>query len=63
MSALDDRRQWLDHLDDCTLCPTYPCDKGEELMAAVREGLAPGERWAGIWRPHPGHPAGRKRQP
>ena len=45
MTALDDRRRWLDHLADCTRCPTDPCDRGAELMAAVRESMAPGETW------------------
>lgn len=45
MSALDDRRAWLDHLDECTLCPTSPCPKGEELIAAVRALMAPEETW------------------
>ena len=49
MSALDDRRAWLDHLHECTLCPTSPCDKGLELHAAVKESLTPGEMWEGVW--------------
>lgn len=49
MSTLDDRKRWLDHLQDCTLCPTSPCDRGLELAAAVRDSIAPGEEWEGVW--------------
>ena len=45
MSALDDRKRWLDHLHECTLCPVDLCDKGMELAAAVRESMARGEAW------------------
>lgn len=45
MAALDDRKRWLDHLAECTLCPVNLCDKGEELAAAVRQSMAPGETW------------------
>lgn len=45
MSALDDRRRWLEHLHYCTRCPVDLCDKGVELAAAVRQSMAPGETW------------------
>lgn len=45
MTARDDRDRWLEHMHECTLCPVDLCDKGEELAAAVRASLAPGESW------------------
>jgi hypothetical protein len=51
MTALDDRRRWLAHLHDCCQCPANPCDRGLELAAAVRESMAPGESWQGIYAP------------
>lgn len=49
MSAIEDRKLWLAHLRECTLCPVNPCDRGLELAAAVRESMDPGESWEGIW--------------
>jgi hypothetical protein len=49
VSALDDRRAWLDHLHDCCRCPTDLCDRGAELAAAVRDSMAHGETWEGVW--------------
>jgi hypothetical protein len=51
VSALDDRVRWLAHLHECTLCPVNLCDTGLELAAAVRESMAPGENWQGVWNP------------
>jgi hypothetical protein len=51
MSALEDRVRWLAHLHECIECPTYLCDRGAELAAAVRESMAPGETWEGIYAP------------
>ena len=45
MSALTARQRWLDHLDECTLCPVNLCPAGEELAAEVRATMAPGKRW------------------
>ena len=45
MTAIDARKAWLDHLDQCTLCPVDLCDKGVELAAAVRASMAPEETW------------------
>ena len=43
---------WLNHLMfECCSCPAQRCDRGDELAAAVRELMAPGETWEGIWRP------------
>lgn len=49
MTALNDRRLWLAHLRECTLCPVNMCDRGLELAAAVEATLAPGETWQGVW--------------
>jgi hypothetical protein len=49
MTALDDRNAWLAHLHECTRCPVDLCDRGLELAAAVRESMAPGETWEGVW--------------
>jgi hypothetical protein len=49
MSVLEDRRAWLDHLHDCTLCPVNMCDRGLELAAAVRDTMTEGETWEGVW--------------
>ena len=49
MTALDDRRKWLEHLRYCTQCPVSLCDEGEELAAAVRTTLEPGDFWQGIY--------------
>lgn len=51
MPALDDRLRWLDHLHECTRCPVQLCDTGLELAAAVRDSMAPGETWEGVWKP------------
>lgn len=51
MSALSDRSLWLAHLRYCTRCPTDLCDRGEELYAAVRESMVPGESMVAIYRP------------
>lgn len=48
MTALGDRRAWLAHLRYCTRCPTDLCDRGEELAAAVRATMTPGESWEGV---------------
>jgi len=53
VTALDDRRAWLAHLRECTQCPVNRCDRGDELAAAVRETLTPGDHWQGIYRPKP----------
>lgn len=52
MSTVSDRSLWLAHLNHCTLCPVNRCPRGDELAAAVRETLHPGEHWQGIYRPH-----------
>ena len=49
MSALVDRLRWLAHLRECTRCPAQLCDEGLELAAAVRESMAPGETWEGVY--------------
>lgn len=51
MPALSDRSLWLAHLKHCTRCPVDLCDRGLELAAAVRESIAPGETWEGVWSP------------
>ena len=51
MSTLDDRRRWLDHLSECAQCPVNRCGPGDELAAAVREELDPGQFWEGVYRP------------
>jgi hypothetical protein len=53
MTALDDRNRWLAHLHECTRCPANRCHQGDELAAAVRETLAPGDHWQGVYRPKP----------
>lgn len=45
IGKIEDRKAWLDHLADCTLCPVDLCDKGVELAAAVRASMAPEETW------------------
>lgn len=60
MSALDDRLEWLAHLHECTRCPVNRCDQGDELAAAVREGLDPGQFWEGVYRPHRTEPGPRR---
>lgn len=51
MSALEDRVRWLAHLRDCWSCPVNLCDHGAELAAAVRDSMAPGESWEGVYAP------------
>jgi hypothetical protein len=51
MAALQDRSAWLAHLCDCTRCPANLCDHGLELAAAVRDSMAPGESWQGVYAP------------
>lgn len=51
MTAISARSAWLAHLRCCTRCPTDLCDRGEELAAAVRATMAPGETWQSVYRP------------
>ena len=50
MTAISDRSRWLAHLRYCTQCPANLCDRGEELAAAVKASMTPGEFWQGIYR-------------
>jgi hypothetical protein len=43
--ASEARAAWMDHLHECRACPVNLCDKGDELASAVRQTLAPGEKW------------------
>jgi hypothetical protein len=51
MTALNDRRLWLAHLHECTQCPANRCHQGDELAAAVRDSMTPGEFWQGVYAP------------